>query len=69
MTGDPLFYIVVAAVLVVLAILGYGIFGFGAGRDSKKANKIMQWRIIAQAVAVALILLFVYLRSQGTDAG
>ncbi len=66
MLGDPLFIIVVVAVLLVLAILmfGLGTFTKGGAFNRKYANKIMRARIIAQAVAVALILLFVYLRGK-----
>jgi hypothetical protein len=48
----------------VLGILVYGIAGFAkGGEDSgKKANKVMQWRIGAQLIAVVMILLFVFIR-------
>ncbi len=61
---DPLFLLVVVAVLIVAGILLYGIGSFGAGGESNRrnANKIMRWRIIAQFVAVCLILLYVWLR-------
>lgn len=64
---DPLFILVAVAVMIVLGILMFGIGTFGKGGDFNKkyANKIMRWRIGAQAVAVALILLFVYLRGKG----
>jgi hypothetical protein len=64
MASDPLFLLVVLAVLIVLGILVFGIGTFGKGGDfnKKHANRIMRWRIGAQAVAVALILLYVYLR-------
>jgi len=64
MLGDPLFILVVLACLVVLGILLTGIGGFGKGGDfnRKHANKIMRWRIIAQFIAVLLILAFVYFR-------
>lgn len=67
MTSDPLFYLVAASVLLVLGILLYGIAGFGRGGDfnKKQANKVMRWRLIAQFVAVLIILLFVYLRREG----
>jgi hypothetical protein len=65
--SDPLFYLVVAAVLIVLAILMFGVGSFGRGGDfnRRNANKIMRWRIYAQGVAIALILLYVFLRSRG----
>ena len=65
MLNVPLFIIVAIAVLVVAGILLYGIGGFAAGADGKKSNKVMQLRIIAQFLAVLLILAFVYFRSGG----
>ena len=64
MANDPLFILVAIAVLIVVAILMFGVGTFGKGGEfnRKYANRIMRWRIIAQAIAVALILLFVYLR-------
>ena len=64
MASDPLFILVVIAVLIVLGILllGIGTFGKGGDFNRKHANLIMRYRIGAQAVAVALILLYVYLR-------
>ena len=57
----------VLAVLIVLGILVLGVGSFGRGGDFHKrnANRIMRWRIIMQAVAVALILLYVWLRNRG----
>lgn len=63
--SDPLFVLVVIACLAVLVILMLGIGGFARGGDfnRKHANKIMRLRIAAQAVAVILILLYVWLRN------
>lgn len=67
MLSDPLFIIVALACLGVALILILGISTFGKeGRDNaRRSNKLMRWRIIAQFVAVLLILLFVYIRGQG----
>lgn len=67
MADDPLFILVAIAVFIVAGILLFGIGTFGKGGDfnRKHANRIMRWRIGAQAVAIALILLFVYLRGKG----
>ncbi|CAN0595069.1 unnamed protein product [Ectocarpus sp. 12 AP-2014] len=64
---DPLFIVVAIAVLIVLGILLTGIGGFAKGGDfnKKHANRIMRYRIYAQAVAVVLILLFVLIRRGG----
>lgn len=67
MSSDPLFIVVAIAVLAVLAILMFGIGTFAKGGEfnRKYSNKIMRWRIIAQAIAVLLILVFVLYRRSG----
>lgn len=67
MFRDPLFLLVVAAVGITVLILLTGIGGFAKGGNfnRKYANKVMRARIVAQAVAIALILLYVYLRRGG----
>ncbi|MCL4187815.1 MAG: twin transmembrane helix small protein [Rhodobacteraceae bacterium] len=67
MLNDPLFLVVVFAALAVLAILAVGIGGFARGGEFNRrhANRLMRWRIAAQAVAVALIVVFVLLRRGG----
>lgn len=64
MINDPLFVVVAIATLAVLAVLAVGIGGFARGGEFNKkyANKLMRLRIAAQALAVALILLFIFLR-------
>jgi hypothetical protein len=67
MTRDPLFLIAALACLAVVVILLIGIGGFAKGGafNRKHANRIMRYRIVAQAIAVALILAFVTLRRYG----
>jgi uncharacterized membrane protein affecting hemolysin expression len=67
MRNDPLFYVVAAAVLAVLAVLmfGLGTFTKGGEFNRKYGNKIMQLRLLAQAIAIGLILLYVVLRRGG----
>lgn len=64
MLSDPLFLITVAAVGVVLVILmiGLGSFARGGDFDRRNANRLMRWRVGAQAVAVILILILAYVR-------
>ncbi|KFI30252.1 twin transmembrane helix small protein [Haematobacter massiliensis] len=64
MLQDPLFLIVAIACFGVLIILMIGVGGFARGGEFNRrhANRIMRYRIIAQAVAVILILVFVYFR-------
>ena len=67
MLSDPLFIVAAIAALGVLAILMIGIGGFAKGGDfnRKHANRLMRYRIYAQAVAVVLIVAFAYLKSRG----
>lgn len=67
MLGDPLFIVAAVAALAVLIILAIGIGGYAKGGEFNRrfANKIMRLRILAQAVAVMLILLFVLMRGKG----
>lgn len=64
MTNDPLFIMILLLCLAVVVILALGLGNFAKGGEegSKKSNKMMQYRIIAQAAAVGLIVLFVVLR-------
>lgn len=68
MFEDPLFIIVLLAVLAVMIVLMIGLGGFAGGGafNKKHGNKMMRYRIIAQAVAVVLIVGFVWLRG-GTN--
>ena len=62
MASDPLFIVMIVAMLAVLGLLMVGIGGFAKGGDfnRKHANRIMRYRIYAQFVAVLLILAVVY---------
>lgn len=67
MLNDPLFIVVGVAMLAVVVILLVGVGGFARGGEFNRrhANRIMRWRIAAQALAIGLILLFVWLRRTG----
>ena len=67
MLQDPLFIVVAVATLAVLVILMIGIGGFAKGGEfnRKHANRIMRYRILAQAIAIVLILVFVFFRRMG----
>jgi len=67
MINEPLFLLAAAASFGVLVILMVGILGFARGGEfnRRNGNRLMRYRIIAQAIAVALILIFVYFRSTG----
>jgi uncharacterized membrane protein affecting hemolysin expression len=64
MLDDPFLIVVVGACLLVLVILMVGVGGFAKGGEFNRrhANRIMRYRIIGQAVAIAIILAYVALR-------
>lgn len=67
MFNDPIFILAVLAAFGTLIILMIGIGGFAKGGDfnRKHSNRLMRYRIIAQAMAVILIVAFAYMRSKG----
>jgi len=64
MLDQPFFLVIAISLLVVAAILATGIGGFAKGGDwnRRHGNRMMRWRLIAQAVALVLIMAFVALR-------
>lgn len=61
-----LFFVAVAACLAVLAVLAAGIGGFGSGKGGPRfSQKMMRWRVIAQAVALILVLLTIWAAQTG----
>jgi len=67
MFTDPLFILVLLACLAVVFVLARGISHFGKGdiESAKKSNKMMQWRLGLQFLAVVLLLFFLWMRSGG----
>lgn len=63
---DPLFSLVLVAIALVVIVLVIGLAGFAAGGEfnRKYGNKLMRLRILFQAIAVGLILLYIYFRNQ-----
>ncbi len=53
-----LFFLVIIAMLAVLGVLGAGIFSLVRGGTFREnwSNKLMQLRVVLQAVAIALLL-------------
>ena len=60
-----LILIMLAAVVIVLSI-GIGRFGREGAKNAQRSNKMMQLRILLQAIAVMLILLFIFLGRGGS---
>ena len=64
--GDVFFYLAMGACLVTAAVLVWGISGLGSGKVTPKGqNKLMRLRILAQFVAVILIMVTVLLIKGG----
>lgn len=67
MFDNPLILIAVLLCLAVLIILAIGIGGFAKGGqfNRKHSNRLMRYRIIAQAVALIGVVIAVYAKKQG----
>ena len=49
------------AAFATLAVVLIGVVNMSRkGHDPRTSNKLMRWRIILQAIAVALIMLFIF---------
>ena len=64
MPDKTLFYLLVVCCLAVVVILAIGIGGFAKGGEfnRKHGNRMMRWRLIAQAIAIAVFLLYLWAR-------
>ena len=58
--------LVIIALAVVLAILLAGLFVMAMGGEVSKewSNRLMRYRIIAQAIAVLIVILVIYFSAQ-----
>ena len=60
-TENTHIYVMVVCLLVVIVLMiGLGGFAFGGEFNKKYANKLMRLRILLQAIAILLIIFFVY---------
>ena len=55
-----IFVMVVCLLVVIVLMIGLGGFAFGGDFNKKYANKLMRLRILLQAIAILLIIFFVY---------
>lgn len=64
MQDKPLLILLAISCLAVVVILATGIGGFAKGGEfnRKHGNRLMRWRIIAQAVAIAMFLIYLWAR-------
>ena len=61
----PIFVIIACLLVVIVLMIGLGGFAFGGAFNKKYANKIMRLRILLQAIAILLIIIFVYFSRGG----
>ena len=64
MHDKPLLILLAVCCLAVVVILAIGIGGFARGGEfnRKHGNRMMRWRLIAQAIAIAVFLLYLWVR-------
>ncbi len=55
------YYLTIAAVLAVAAVLVWGLSTLLKGDNPNLSQKLMRWRIGLQFIAILVIMLFVYL--------
>ncbi|NRA28732.1 MAG: twin transmembrane helix small protein [Parvularculaceae bacterium] len=61
------YFLIPIAILATTVFLGLGIYSLARGGEfaAKNSNKLMRYRVAAQAVAVALLVIFSLLLSRG----
>ena len=57
--------IVIIAVIAVMLVLMAGLTVMTKGGDPRMSNKLMQLRVLVQAIAVVVIMVALWLSSQG----
>ena len=67
MASEPTFWLAAIACLAVLAVLVMGVSKFSKGDENARirSNKLMQWRLGLQFVAVICIMIFVWVTRSG----
>jgi hypothetical protein len=59
------YFAAIVVMFLVIIVLGRGLFNMLKGGDGNTSNKLMQLRVLLQAVAVALIMLTLWLTGGG----
>ena len=61
------FFLIPIGLAATLLILGVGIYSLAKGGTFAKenSNKLMRWRVMAQGVTIALMMLFLWLVGKG----
>lgn len=63
----PIVILIILAALITLGVLFAGVITMARGKDvtGRQSNKLMQWRVIAQACTLLLIILFIAFAAAG----
>lgn len=59
------YFLAIAVMFVVLLVLGRGLWNMMRGGNPNLSNKLMQMRVALQALALFLIMLFMWLSGGG----
>ena len=62
-----LYFLIPVSIAAVVAVLGLGLYSLARGGafNKKNSNKLMQLRVALQAVAIAIIMAFLWLSGRG----
>ena len=65
---DTIFYVIILACFAVVVVLMPGLGGFakGSGWAKDNANRLMRWRLMAQIVAVLIIVVVILFKQSGS---
>jgi len=55
---DPVDYVILLLMAAVLAVLLAGVVQMFSGRDPRKSNRLMVWRVTLQGLVVLLLVAF-----------
>ena len=58
-----LYYLTTVAVIAVVLVLFAGLWNLSRGKSANTSQKLMRWRVGLQALAIVIILLFVYVHN------
>ena len=58
--------LIVLSLAAVVVVLGLGLFNLVRGGDPEKSNKLMRYRVMAQAVAIGLLALGLMMKMGGS---
>ena len=58
-----LYYLTMLAVAAVVVVLFLGLWNLSRGKSPNTSQKLMRWRVGLQALAIVIILLFVFVHN------